>query len=304
VLKQFALPILASDAASVAKHSPLNRMACFQRVVFLTAALVSLREAIAGLDQDCEASSSADGVADATCMMQAQVDVIPAAKSAAVAEQKPSLDLLEESANLDNANPDPKTGIWSAEESKAYWGNRDASNAEDSACPCMKEALHQVMTRRGYKSAADFGAGMGGYALFLKRVGVKEVHCFDGNQVVVQSSGGLCKVMDLGKLQAEVPQVDMAYSLEVGEHIPKEFESNFIDNLVKSAKRGIFLSWAIPGQGGTGHFNEQSPEYIISEIEKRGFVFDSTTSYEIRKKAWDCRDFWWFERDVSVFVRA
>jgi len=300
------LPILAAKV-SVKKPLLLNPMVCFQQALCLTAALAALCKASAGLDQGCKALESAEDVVDATCLIQAKMGLIPSAATLpAVADSTPDLKLNEEEAedSAGDAKLDPKTGIWSDEEAKAYWGDSDVSNAEDTACPCMKEALRHTMANRGYASVADFGAGTGGYALFLKRKGVKEVHCYDGNPAVVKTSGGLCQVMDLGKLQPEIPTVDMAYSLEVGEHIPKEFESNFLDNLGNAAKRGVFLSWAIPGQGGTGHVNEQPPEYIISEMEKRGFVYDTTTSMEIRKKAEGCKDFWWFERDVMVFVRA
>ncbi len=37
---------------------------------------------------------------------------------------------------------------------------------------------------------------------------------------------------------------DWIISLEVAEHIPAQFESIYIDNLVKHAKEGIILSWA------------------------------------------------------------
>ena len=45
-------------------------------------------------------------------------------------------------------------------------------------------------------------------------------------------------------------------SLEVGEHLPKEFEDIFINNLDNNNNYGIVLSWAIKGQGGYGHYNE------------------------------------------------
>ena len=38
-------------------------------------------------------------------------------------------------------------------------------------------------------------------------------------------------------------------SLEVGEHLPQEFENIFIHNLHNNNKSGILLSWAIKGQG-------------------------------------------------------
>jgi len=46
-------------------------------------------------------------------------------------------------------------------------------------------------------------------------------------------------------------------SLEVAEHIPAQFESIYIDNLVKHAKEDIILSWAKLGQSGHSHVNNK-----------------------------------------------
>ena len=80
---------------------------------------------------------------------------------------------------------------------------------------------------------------------------------------------------------AEKP--DWILSLEVGEHIPKEFESAFIQNLTRNAKKGIIISWAIKGQGGYGHFNEQNNKYIKNLLYKFGFINDLKTEKKLRK---------------------
>jgi hypothetical protein len=54
----------------------------------------------------------------------------------------------------------------------------------------------------------------------------------------------------------------------VAEHIPPEYESIFIENLISCNRKGIILSWAIPGQGGHGHFNEKPNDYVIDLITK------------------------------------
>lgn len=43
------------------------------------------------------------------------------------------------------------------------------------------------------------------------------------------------------------------------------------------------MSWALPGQGGDGHINEQSTSYIITKIEKCGFKLNREKTNEIRK---------------------
>ena len=44
---------------------------------------------------------------------------------------------------------------------------------------------------------------------------------------------------------------DWILCLEVGEHIPKKYESVLIDNIASHARVGAVISWAIPGQGVT-----------------------------------------------------
>jgi len=51
---------------------------------------------------------------------------------------------------------------------------------------------------------------------------------------------------------------DWVVSIEVGEHIDQAFEDTFFDNLVKLSEKGVVLSWAVEGQGGFQHVNEQS----------------------------------------------
>ena len=46
--------------------------------------------------------------------------------------------------------------------------------------------------------------------------------------------------------------------MEVAEHIPSQFEAQFLMNLVQHAKKGILLSWGVPGQQGVGHVNCES----------------------------------------------
>ena len=58
-------------------------------------------------------------------------------------------------------------------------------------------------------------------------------------------------------------------SIEVGEHIPAELESKFLNNLVNSARRMVVLTWAMPGQGGEGHVNGQTAEAIVEKMKIR-----------------------------------
>jgi hypothetical protein len=70
--------------------------------------------------------------------------------------------------------------------------------------------------------------------------------------------------------------------LEVGEHIPLEYEQIFIDNVCRHCDSRMVLSWAIPGQGGIGHVNCRDNDYIIAQIARRGFVFNQLLTDYLR----------------------
>ena len=86
-------------------------------------------------------------------------------------------------------------------------------------------------------------------------------------------------------------------SLEVEEHLPKEFEDIFINNLDNNNNYGIVLSWAIKGQGGYGHYNEQNNDYIKEKIMKLGYINDIKAENILRKKS----TLWWFKNTIMVF---
>jgi tryptophanyl-tRNA synthetase len=94
---------------------------------------------------------------------------------------------------------------------------------------------------------------------------------------------------------------DVVLSLEVGEHIPEEFEEQFIDNICKHAKKHLVISWAIEGQGGSGHVNCKNNNYIIAQVKDRGFTYNFNDSETIRKAATNAS---WFGYTIMVFDRV
>ena len=86
-------------------------------------------------------------------------------------------------------------------------------------------------------------------------------------------------------------------SLEVGEHLPQQFEDIFIHNLHNNNKYGILLSWAIKGQGGYGHCNEQDNDYIKSKICELGYTNDFESENKLRNDS----SLYWFKNTIMVF---
>lgn len=147
-------------------------------------------------------------------------------------------------------------------------------------------------------SIVDLGCGAGYYVKSFKDAGLV-VSGFDGNPNTPQMTHGLCEVKDLTiPFIAEKPY-DWVMSLEVGEHIPKKYEDIFLDNLANNCVSGIVLSWAVKGQKGSGHFNEQDNEYIKEQMAKRGFHNDILSEQLLRQ---DC-SLRWFRNSVMVFHR-
>ncbi|KAK7004434.1 hypothetical protein BgiMline_005954, partial [Biomphalaria glabrata] len=54
------------------------------------------------------------------------------------------------------------------------------------------------------------------------------------------------KFLDLTSPQYDVPIFDWVLSIEVGEHIPPQYEDTYLDNLARHAREGLILSWASP----------------------------------------------------------
>lgn len=72
---------------------------------------------------------------------------------------------------------------------------------------------------------------------------------------------------------------DLALCIEVAEHLAPDAADRFIDFLTSHAD-AILFSAAIPGQGGTGHVNEQPQSYWYKKFSDRKFeCFDIVRPY-------------------------
>lgn len=146
---------------------------------------------------------------------------------------------------------------------------------------------------------ADLGCGVGDYCDVCLSYGYK-VDGFEGSQIACQKTTcGNIECIDLSKPIEPKADYDLVLCLEVGEHIPRKHQAVFIENLNKFSKDVLILSWAIPGQGGTGHVNCLSNEMVIELMKNKGFNFDKHISEYLRKNA----TLSWFKNTVMVFKR-
>ena len=113
------------------------------------------------------------------------------------------------------------------------------------------------------------------------------------------AADGYLKFLDLSIPQYLEESFDWAISLEVGEHIPAEFEETYIANLVRHATEGIVTSWAVPGQGGHHHVNEQTNDHVIMQFERLGVKWDTASTNALRAVA----SLRWLKNTLLVFKK-
>lgn len=106
--------------------------------------------------------------------------------------------------------------------------------------------------------------------------------------------------VDLCEPFGSVARGDLALALEVAEHLPEHRAAGFVEDLCTIAPLVVF-SAAVPGQGGTGHVNEQWPAYWAALFASRGFA----VSGALRWLIWsDDRVENWYRQNLLVATAA
>jgi len=151
------------------------------------------------------------------------------------------------------------------------------------------------------RSVLDVGCGDGTWLDAYRRLGVADYFGVDGDYVrkVLRvptdrfAARDLSVPFDLGR------RFDLVQSLEVAEHLTPDAAEGFIESLVRHGDT-ILFSAAVPGQGGTGHLNEQWPDYWGELFLHAGFA-----AYDwVRPQVWtDQRVAWWYAQNALLFVR-
>ena len=179
-----------------------------------------------------------------------------------------------------------------------FWNITDAhfekEHAYDSS---LSNAIVSLAKNLGVSKSYDFGCGPGKYTAAFREAGI-EATGLDGNPITASIAN--CRVQDL-TADFELEPVNFLLTLEVCEHVPKEFEAKLISNINKHLNPGgtLVLSWAVVGQGGFGHVNCQNNDYVIRLFEGLGYTYDSNKSTTLRKAS----KLPWFPNTVLVFVK-
>jgi SAM-dependent methyltransferase len=148
---------------------------------------------------------------------------------------------------------------------------RDVNSRSVADAPAVMRALETHFPDA--QRLIDVGAGTGAHSAEAQRRGKTVIACehsATGRRAAARQ-GVRCSPFDL---ERDPPvqlseRFDLAFSFEVAEHLPEPLGLRLVSFLSSCAPLVVF-SAAQPGQGGTGHVNEQPKRYWIDRFEAEG----------------------------------
>lgn len=181
------------------------------------------------------------------------------------------------------------TGYWNKQ--TAYIHHAYSEELSAWICEFLKNDKHKVIY--------DFGCGLGDYLNYLENNGFTKLVGFEGDPPDDRKFYHI-EERDL-TIPFELPFKGNVISLEVGEHIPKEYQDIYIDNITINCNKYLITSWAIRNQSGFGHVNCLNNDEIIPEFTKRGFQY-------LEKESLDARNIIgnntiWFKDTILIFKK-
>lgn len=145
-------------------------------------------------------------------------------------------------------------------------------------------------------TVCDLGCGIGKYTKFFSKY-FNTVHGYEGNITAIKNKVyDKLYYADLTK-HYNYTKYDLCVCLEVGEHIPNEYESIFIHNLYNFTGKHLVLSWAVRGQNGKGHVNCLDNNEVIDKLSKIGFDYRDEKTHKLRNHC----TLKWFKNTIMVF---
>ncbi len=156
------------------------------------------------------------------------------------------------------------------------------------------------------ESLLDVGCGKGHLVVLSASLGVIAGGVDIGSKPILSIVPGISSY-SLGKRDLTEPddsltEREMVLCWEVAEHLPPESADTLCDTLANATDKWLLFSAATPGQGGSGHLNEQPHEYWIEKLENRGLIhcptLTATLSLAFRQVEGESH---WYGNNIRVF---
>ncbi len=180
------------------------------------------------------------------------------------------------------------------------------------------------LQRQSYRQASSTSTGSSAclwaaFAMLGKPTSLLDVGCGDGHLVDLAAS---CDVNSHGldlfapaRERLEVhdlatpwrgSQYDMVLCLEVAEHLFPDAADTLCETLVAAMNKDAWLlfSAAVPGQGGSGHYNEQPYDYWRRRLESLGLHWYEESS-RVLARLWShvASETWWYGQNIQLFSK-
>lgn len=181
------------------------------------------------------------------------------------------------------------------------WRTGAFSLDEQAKRPCDEPLAHAIAQWFGPKLPAyDLGCSTGKYVTILRQHKIN-ASGFDATPGIAAARHAQAPIaeLDLARPQVFHETPGNVMCLEVAEHIHLDQTEAFTANIKALCADKLVLSWALPGQGGRRHVNEQPSEWVISLMRAKGFTVDAAKSHELSEAA----TIKWFKRSIYAFQR-
>jgi SAM-dependent methyltransferase len=182
-----------------------------------------------------------------------------------------------------------ETGFWKKEYAEPH--HIHSPNLSAWICNFLKDKKENLIY--------DFGCGMGNYLNDLHKNGFTKLIGIEAEPPKNDYDFQILSKNLAHPFQLE--KKGIIISLEVGEHIPKEYQNDFLNNISFNCSEYLIMSWAVRNQGGWGHYNELDNHEILPEIINRGFTFMEDESNEVRGVIEDSCS--WFRNTLMIFKK-
>jgi SAM-dependent methyltransferase len=148
-----------------------------------------------------------------------------------------------------------------------------------------RQIVASLRRRYDFASAVDVGCGAGEILFELQSIGIA-ARGLERSQVALATCRKQGLVVRKFDLESDPPPgwtADLVISTEVAEHLPAFCADRYVSLMADMATLAVVVTAAPPGQGGTGHVNEQPYSYWIDKFERRGWRYcgDQTRALRI-----------------------
>lgn len=179
--------------------------------------------------------------------------------------------------------------------------NEDHRGAIDEKLASARAILPLVRDLVPVTSVLDVGCGFGAFLAVWGELGVETRVGVEGEWITREALLVPPESVRVRDLEAPLDldeRFDLVTCLEVAEHLSPQRARGFVADLVARAPVVLF-SAAIPGQGGTGHVNEQWQAYWVHLFRAHGYEpIDA-----IRPRIWDDPEVcWWYAQNTLLFA--